>query len=688
MQVVEVRPTSPEYEAVINLHRAHKDSLGPMPYAAFEERAEAGTLLGVVDGGGIVGYVLYDLVRDEVALRHLCVDVAARGRGAARLLVDSIADRHVQRRGIRLRCRRDWDAAKAWPALGFEPRSDTPGRSKEGHLLTLWWRDFGHPTLFDWVPDTEARAPVVIDTNVFIDLFEERDGSTESRELLADWAADHIEVLITGEVPDEINNHESAEVREQQWSRAAFIPRADKSAGNWRPSEERLLQELDGVALSAHDRCDVRHLSRTATAGVDIFVTRDLPAIRKLSDAAASALGVRMVEPHALIRELRLADLGDYAPVSIEDTKYELGVAQQEDEGGMLACVDHGAGERVSDLRLRLRPVLGDPGTWESAVVREEGGAVVAFFARSVVGQELQVDLLRVGGKQTRARAVLTRHLVHMQRGHAASRNLTTVRVRDQPLAPDLTSALASESFVRDGTDWIAAPVRFCGSAAELRRLLNTTQYPEALQMDEVGRVLAEDQPLSAALTSELEKRHHPLKISDGGLASFLIPIAPAFAADLFDTKLSEGSLFQRDSTLGLSREHVYYRAPLAAGGLTAPARVAWYVSAGSGSQSGTTKAVRAVSRLDEVVIGDPVVLHGRFARLGVYSRPQVEQAARDGVVMAIRISDTELLETPVSLDTLRDLAADEGHTPFLQSVWKMPTSLFEKIYRQGARNG
>ena len=37
-----------------------------------------------------------------------------------------------------LRCRNDFLAHGMWPKLGFVPIGESPGRSKEGHLLTLW----------------------------------------------------------------------------------------------------------------------------------------------------------------------------------------------------------------------------------------------------------------------------------------------------------------------------------------------------------------------------------------------------------------------------------------------------------------------------------------------------------------------------------------------------------------------
>ena len=73
-----------------------------------------------------------------------------RRRGIARLLVDELTYRYGDRRGITVRCRRDFEANKMWLHLGFVALGDRPGRSIEGHPLTTWWRDHGHPDLMTW----------------------------------------------------------------------------------------------------------------------------------------------------------------------------------------------------------------------------------------------------------------------------------------------------------------------------------------------------------------------------------------------------------------------------------------------------------------------------------------------------------------------------------------------------------
>lgn len=85
----------------------------------------------------------------------------------------------------------------------------------------------------------------------------------------------------------------------------------------------------------------------------------------------------------------------------------------------------------------------------------------------------------------------------------------------------------------------------------------------------------------------------------DVGVPSYIIPIQPSWARELFDSKLAAQGLFEPEQTLILNTQNVYYRS--AQGGNPVPgARLVWYVS---GQHGGTEiKAARACSSCDEVV--------------------------------------------------------------------------------------
>lgn len=191
------------------------------------------------------------------------------------------------------------------------------------------------------------------------------------------------------------------------------------------------------------------------------------------------------------------------------------------------------------------------------------------------------------------------------------------------------------------------------------------------------------DECLGAAATAEAERQLWPIKLL-GAMPTFMLSIHPTYAAQLFETNLAAATLFGRDLGLGLSREHVYYRGCGWRGGLRAPARLLWYVK---GTRATGTGYLAAVSTLLEISIGRPRSLHQRFARLGVWSRQEVEAAAgNQAEVMALRFADTELLAHPLELGELRNLYATASlsfQAP--QSPRAVPEHMFCLLYQRAS---
>ncbi len=213
-------------------------------------------------------------------------------------------------------------------------------------------------------------------------------------------------------------------------------------------------------------------------------------------------------------------------------------------------------------------------------------------------------------------------------------RGLAQVVVEDSHLSPTVPSALESEAYVDGEGSWRACVERGLRTLAGTRR-------------SEAGRI---------------ERVRWPRKVLGAGLPTYAVAIQPAFAERLFDTRLAEETLFRRDLSLGLGREQVYYRKPNPGAFMSAPGRILWYVSGGRpGHQVGE---IRAISQLAEVVVDGPDVLCRRFERLGVWSFRQVSEVAdRNGRVMALRVTDTELLRRPLELPEIQTACEEIGRT-------------------------
>jgi len=183
----------------------------------------------------------------------------------------------------------------------------------------------------------------------------------------------------------------------------------------------------------------------------------------------------------------------------------------------------------------------------------------------------------------------------------------------------------------------------------------------------------------------DIERILWPLKIEDYDIPSFIIPIKPEYAKELFDRNLAQENLFgvQR-SDLFLSLDRVYYQNPNTNAGLKkAPARVLWYVSGSKDNGYSDLSSIRACSQVDNVVIGSPEEVYRKFQHLGYYDFEKVQKCAKNNKVMAIKFSHTELLNYPVDRSIINQCL--ESKAP-LQRMRKISQAKFIALYRLGFR--
>ena len=651
--IIDVEPASSELRQVVQLHREAKATLGFLPDSGFTERAQRGTLLAAMCDGEVSGYVLFDITGDRVKLRYLCVNPDARGRGIARRLVDELKGRHGDRRNIELACRRDYQLEGMWQTLGFRPIHNRRGRSDAGHLLTTWELDFGHPDLFSAAPIVGDLA--CLDQVVIEDLLIERPEGVHSHHLLDDWVFEHVEFCVTDEAHVESNNTSDDALRARLLAAVASYRNLSRPGAPW----QALVPQVADLSPRAGD-ADHRHVARAVEGGAVYFVTRD----DKLLSAAAAlqdAFEMIVLNPETLLDRLdRQRSQDRYEPVVLQGTDLvEERLVATDQDAFVRALLNHGEGERAVDLRSVLRDALADASASEVRVVRDAHGAILAGVVRRMTPDAVVVAVIRVR-RVDRLTDAIARQLVYQQRKAAADQGVGQVVIEDMLPSPAVMRALALESFADDGDGWTCRVIRGVVAAEHLG--------PGGL---------------TRRAAAAFERTRWPAKVIGAGLKTFMVSIEPAWAEQLFDANLADATLFPREPGLGLSREHVYYRPPGHSTALAGPARVLWYVKGGrSGHREGH---IRALSHLAEVVRDRPRTLHSRYARLGVWEQAQVEAAAkRTGQAMALRLTDTELLQRPLSLAALREAYAQEGrafHAP--QGPIEVDEHMFCLLYRR-----
>lgn len=675
-RIEEIDGTSPYLEDVMRLWRASSSTLGLFPEGAFREYAARRNIFVALDKTTCVGYLLFRYSRDRVVIVHLCVHKDHLGKGIAKRLVSQLHSATQRFRGIGLSCRRDYDASKVWPRLGFTAVHDKPGRGKDGKLLTYWWLDHNHPTLFTATEKQQREAKLVaaMDHNVFLDLYKKRD--PDSQALEADWLQDSLQLCVTNEILNEINHLDDANERRSQRDYYSRFPQLNSSQEKFQAAYDSLKTFFVG-STGQSDEADRRHLARSIASGTTLFVTRDAAILEKATDVYDSH-GLLLTHPSDLIVRIDELQRGSsYQPARLAGTLLRIALIAKDKVPAIIDAFHNGAArETKAQFQRALRHCLSTPKTIECEAVTRGAGEPVAIFAiERSKATELAVPILRVG--KDLLGSTLSQHIILRLLLAAAKEGRRLVRITDSSLPANLIEALQKDQFVRTTQGWARVCLNSRSPKAEIaKELSGLASLGYSFNVDAAQTAL---QSTEAAALLNLERALWPAKIVDADVPTFLVPIRPAWAQHLFDQELASEDLFGGELTL--NREAVYYRAARPSCGLSAPGRILWYVSLDKSSAK--TGHIRACSFLDEVTVDTPKVLFRRFQRLGIYKWPDVYGLAKKDIhrkIMALRFSDTVSLAKPVSLRALRQIANVSGASTTLQSPLRISPDFFRRL--------
>ncbi len=685
---------SPQLQGVKELGRQNAGTLGFLPEGAFDDHARKRQILVACDlQGKCIGYVLYRITRNVATIVHLCVAESIRGSGVARLLVDKLKEETRDLYGIKLKCRHDYEANKVWAQFGFTAVEESRGRGKEPTVLVRWWYDHRHPTLFEIVNQCDPeRVVVVADANVFYDFYDaDRDGHAESSSLRADWLSDLIEIRLNNEIYNEINQSPDAVTRKLARDRASEfeivnpeISRIDDIVAILKTCHPKRLS-----TFTDRDRSDLRQVASAIAGDLSYFTTRDEKLLKQeFLDAIHERFGLLILRPSDLIRRMdEIRSETSYRPASLSGTSIRGASIKGGQERELTERFSQT--EAHSSFRTRLRNCLADISHYKCLEVNDGVGQRLALLAYSGgKNDRLKVTLLRVTpGKLA---ATLARNLLLQLVNVGVERGCSAVEIIDPYIAPNTLTAIHEAGFIENGNSFVAFQLPLLTDRAEAITALTrikTMTAPEAERIKVAQRLLnlpLHEIPVTSF--SEIESSFFPLKILDAPVPTFMVPIRPQWAKELFDSDLAAQGLFAAPEHLALRKEQAYYRSTRNSAGISAPARILWYVSKGSGKFA-NVGAIRACSRLIEVVVDTPKQLFSRYRRLGIYQWEDVLNVVNGDLqekVMGLLFCETELFKEPVSLEDLKILS---GHYHFglqLQSVSRIPSSAFAEIYRKG----
>jgi len=683
-------PTSadPLFAQAFELGESQSKFLGMLPREAWREYADKQTILVAVSAHdhaddtplSALGYAAFRLPRNEVALAHLVVDPSARSRGIARQLVEELSRRFNNRRGISAHCRRDYPAHKMWPHLGFVALGERVGRSLQGHRLTYWWKDHGYPDLMSWQGSAASSVlPVVIDVNVFLDLhgIDTSSRATVTRSLFENQLDGRIEPLITPELLNEIDRRRDTVQRERLRRLAAAYPPLSVEPARLAAARQSLRAALDSPPERQRDISDLEHVAYAAAVGIQVVVTQDDIARRRLGQAAREATGIELVSPGQLVSLVDQAeDAPAYWPVSLLGTGYAVREASVTDVAHLMRFLDTSTGEKRGSFHRELERLAGRHPRSHQLLYTDPDGEPIALLGVGMHDGVLEASLLRL--RPSALQASLAAQMVARIRELAGEYAAGAIRVTDKRPHPSISAALLADGFGVAAERLVALTSPALCTVSDLASVVERCRG--ALAADEqsalkpllqTSRDLATNH--SPALIAGLERQMRPIRVIDARLENWLVPIKPHFATELFN---APPQLFDRSPELGISIEHVYYRG--GSSGETAPARILWYVSA-------PVQTVIGCSDLIEVIDDQPDALYKRFRRLGVYNRQQVRAVANGrSTVRALHVINTEVFPRPVPYARLLLLAAATCQPLRLVSASRINQDLFADVMREG----
>lgn len=660
--IEKVSPDTPNYEQVVKLGDANSATLGFLPYEAIRQAAVEGRVLAFVENDKVKGYALYGVrVRTgDISLTHLCVGKDQRGRGIARELVEGIIERNQHRAGIRLSCRKDYDANAMWPKLGFQRLGEKPGRSRAGHLLVAWWRPIAAQTLFEEAEREDARLLVAIDTNVLLDIFERRDVPA-SRALRADWVDEAAELAVTAQSRSELSDRDPK--GEDFESTLGEFRELAPSKKAWH-AELQSLQ--DDPAVARVEGNDLHVVAQASAGGAAYLVSRDADLLQQ-AERIEQLIGLNIVDPDDFL--LRLQGLGGEhgrkaRTIAASGMSFSA-ILKIPSNSELSVFCQHGIGERPTDLRARLSIVTAHPSGRIVQLATDSGEPLALGAVYRDQTQAIITALRCTAGAQSYA---AVRQMVHHLRAVVAEDGQATIVVDDQTRSP-VDSALRDEGFRPEGSAWRAV----------VRAGVFGPGDPLPQELEQVGW-----DRLNAHLVRDYERFAWPSKVFSGIVTSYMVPIMPEYARVILGYEDPQGRLFEPNLLAAASRDNVYYMSPFP---LEAPARIIWWVSGG-----GSLGGVRAMSWLDEVEKGDPSHLYAKYRNFGVLDERQVRDTAslsKSGHLQstAMLFSQTEIFSEPVPIDRSRELCDSMNQEGFFVTTRKIDENTIRRFYEEGMKS-
>ncbi len=641
-------------ESAINLWKKNRKTLGMFPRGAFEASAKDNCIIYLLEEEMVKGYLLYRVARHRVAITHLCVTDEIRGNGGARILFnflkESVDDEHC--RGIEVRCRSDYEISRMWPSLGFECIRNIVGRAKEGSELTIWFYKFDvHDFFYDMMPkqDDDDLTWAVLDANIVFKLSTpENFDSEEALALMSDSISSYVRYFVTPEIFVETERKKDPKRKSHSNKFARKFEKIEVKRATFEERRKSLVS-IWGRINSDRDRSDLNHIAYAAASGFQYFITQDEGLLDK-AEEIYELCNISILRPVSFITQLdKIENLEKYTPRSLSRTKYKV-YCPSLDEISRVAesfCLPN-QGEKKKSLEAKIRAAIANQKQYKIVLVSNDNGVNVAFLCFKRSKQELSIDIMRHNGdiiSKTIAQNFAWSEIFSNSRSE-----ISIIRFSDDFSSHMNDELFHSNGFLASENGWIRISVNLIININTAREKVKRFIDSSSSISQSVKSGFLEFLNLKNPDASFYEEVFWPLKIEDFDIPTYLIPIKPVWALNLFDENLANQELWGADPARHFNIENVYYRSPKPFK-MVSGARILWYVSS---SKNSRISEIRACSRLVSSETDTAKNLFKKYKRLGIYEWENLMEITKnkpDGEIMALRFYQTEYFKTPISLE-------------------------------------
>lgn len=664
------------FSDVKTLGRKNSATLGFMPDGGFEDHAKNKCIIVAHDGMSLAGYLMYRVVArlSRVSIVHLCVSEAHRGKGISTALLKTLKGKYEKTyRGISLSCRTDFMyASTVWKNFGFVPLDKVRSRSYEENYLNRWWYDFNQPNLFSVSQISKVKA--LLDMNIIVKLREIKSSEVinpleDPRVLLADWLIDEAELCFAPEAYNEIardeNLHRAAKTR--NFLQSFSLLQIDVE------EQKKVVRDLESIicGTSENDISDRKQVASCIVSHTPYFITYDERLLNKRTELEKK-YPIQIYNPQEFIIQIdQLLHGEDYLPNQLKGV-YSDSISKLCSKD-LSFCINkfwmQKIGENKQDFSSSVYKIVNVVGG--SLYVLKRYGEAIAFYGICEKQDLTDIALLRISAKDICG--ALFFKIISEILQTALNKNKSQIRFKERIITEEQKEILNNFGFILQGDYYIKYVYNKIIVKEDISYIIQPL-YPE-VTINNNDRILF-----------EVEKILFPLKIRGLNIPTYIIPIQPYWAGQLFDITIAGEDLFGANPEKLWSFENVYYRhtKPITE---KFPARVLWYVSGRDKSYS-HAKSIIASSYLTDVTTGKPKTLFRVNKRYGIYEWEDISKLCDGDInndIRVLKFCHTEVFDYPVNYNKIQEILISNGRkrNTFASPV-EINESIFFQIYQLG----